>query len=160
MGWSEKTLLCYGCFTSCKLNWREVKKKVTQSCQTLCNPLGYRVHGIIQARILEWAAFHFSRGSSQPRDWTQVSHIAGGFFTTESQGKPLYKLRKGDNESISSLHDADVIPAWLLNMSNIRLNFLHNIGNTNQNSNIKFSILGKIQKIIHVLFAYVFILCR
>ena len=42
----------------------------------------YTVHGILQARILEWAAFPFSRGSSQPRDWTQVSHIAGRFFTS------------------------------------------------------------------------------
>ena len=40
------------------------------------------VHGILQARILEWVAFHFSRGSSQPRDRTQVSHIAGRFFTS------------------------------------------------------------------------------
>ena len=39
-------------------------------------------HGILQARILEWVAFHFSRGSSQPRDPTQVSRIAGGFFTS------------------------------------------------------------------------------
>ena len=38
------------------------------------------VYGILQARILEWVAFPFSRGSSQPRDWTQVSHIAGRFF--------------------------------------------------------------------------------
>ena len=38
------------------------------------------VHGILQARILEWVAFHFSRGSSQPRDQTQVSRIAGRFF--------------------------------------------------------------------------------
>ena len=42
----------------------------------------YTDHGILQARILEWVAFLFSRGSSQPRDWTQVSHIAGRFFTT------------------------------------------------------------------------------
>ena len=40
------------------------------------------VHGILQARILEWGAFPFARGSSQPRDQTQVSHIAGGFFTS------------------------------------------------------------------------------
>ena len=39
------------------------------------------VHGILQARILEWVAFPFFRGSSEPRDWTQVSRIAGGFFT-------------------------------------------------------------------------------
>ena len=54
--------------------------EVAQSCLTLCNPLDYTVHGILQARILEWVAFPFFRGSSQPRDQTQVSHIAGGFF--------------------------------------------------------------------------------
>ena len=41
-----------------------------------------RPHGILQARILEWVAFPFSRGSSQPKDQTQVSRIAGGFFTS------------------------------------------------------------------------------
>ena len=44
--------------------------------------MDYPVHGILQARILEWVAFTFSRGSSQCRDQTQVSHIAGGFFTS------------------------------------------------------------------------------
>ena len=59
-----------------------VKVKVVQLCPTLCNPVDYTVHGILQARILEWVAFPFSRGSSQPRDQTQVSHITGGFFTS------------------------------------------------------------------------------
>ena len=59
----------------------EVKVKVAQLCPTLCDPTDYTVRGILQARILEWVAFPFSRGSSQPRDQTQVSHIAGGFFT-------------------------------------------------------------------------------
>ena len=59
---------------------------VTQSCPTLCNPMDYSpqgsaVHGILQARILEWVAMPSSRGSSQPTDWTQVSCIAGRFFT-------------------------------------------------------------------------------
>ena len=49
---------------------------------TLCDQIDYTVHGILQARILEWVAFPFSRGSSQPRDHTQVSSIAGGFFTS------------------------------------------------------------------------------
>ena len=66
-----------------------VKVKVTQSCPTLCDPMDYTVHGILQARILEWVAFPFSRGSSQPRDRTQVSCTASGFFiswaTTEAQ---------------------------------------------------------------------------
>ena len=46
----------------------EVKVKVTQSCLTLCDPMGYTVRGILQARILEWGAFPFSRGSSQPKE--------------------------------------------------------------------------------------------
>ena len=56
--------------------------KVTQSCPTLCDPMQYRVHGILQARILEWVATLFSKESSQPRDQTQVSHIAVRFFTS------------------------------------------------------------------------------
>ena len=56
--------------------------KVAQLCLTLCNSVDYTAHGILQARILEWGAFPFSRGSSQLRDQTQVSHIAGGFFTS------------------------------------------------------------------------------
>ena len=60
----------------------KVKMKVVQSCLTLCNPMDYTAHGILQARILEWVAFPFSRGSSQPRDQTQVSHIAVVFFTS------------------------------------------------------------------------------
>ena len=61
--------------------WK-VRVKVAQSCPTLCYPMDYTVHGILQARILEWVAFPFTRRSSQPRDRTQVSHIAGGFFTS------------------------------------------------------------------------------
>ena len=59
-------------------------KWVTQSCPTLCDSMDYTVHGVFQARILEWIDpfYPFSRGSSQPRDWTQVSRIAGGFFTS------------------------------------------------------------------------------
>ena len=60
----------------------ESKVKAAQSCPTLGNPMDYTVHGILQARILEWVAFPFSRGLSQPMNWTQVSCIAGGFFTS------------------------------------------------------------------------------
>ena len=56
--------------------------KVTQSCPTLCDPVDSAVHGILQARILEWVAFCFFGASSQPRDQTQVSHVAGRFFTS------------------------------------------------------------------------------
>ena len=52
---------------------------VAQSCPTLCNPMDDTVCEILQARILEWVTFLFSKGSSQPRNWTQVSCIAGRF---------------------------------------------------------------------------------
>ena len=54
--------------------------KVAQACPTLCNSMDYPVHGILQARILQWVAFPFSRETSQLRDQTQVSCIVGGFF--------------------------------------------------------------------------------
>ena len=54
--------------------------KVAQLCLTPYNPMDYTVHGILQARILEWVAFLFSKGSSQPKDQIQVSPIAGEFF--------------------------------------------------------------------------------
>ena len=62
--------------------------KFAQWCPTLCNPMDYTVHGILQARTLEWVAFPFSRGSSQPRDKTQVPHITGRSLPAEPQGKP------------------------------------------------------------------------
>ena len=54
--------------------------KVAQFCLTLCDLMDYRVHGTLHVRILEWVAFPFSKGSSQPRDRTQVSCIAGRRF--------------------------------------------------------------------------------
>ena len=73
----------------------EVKNKseVTQSCLTLCNrmecsPPGCSVNGVLQARILEWVAISFSRGSSQPRGRTQVPHIADS-LPSEPPGKSM-----------------------------------------------------------------------
>ena len=63
---------------SSQSEWSESLSVVPDSFQSH----GQDSHGILQARILDWVAFHFSRGSSQPRDWTQVSHIAGRFFTS------------------------------------------------------------------------------
>ena len=60
----------------------QMKVKVTQSCLTLCDPMDYIVHGILQTRILEWIANPFSREPSQPKDQTQTSCIAGGLFTS------------------------------------------------------------------------------
>ena len=58
------------------------KVKVSQSSPTLCDSMDYTVHVTLQAKILKWIAFLFSRGSSQPTDRTQISHIAGRFFTS------------------------------------------------------------------------------
>ena len=72
------------------LKWSEVKWSeviVSQSCLTLCDPMDL-VHGILQARIPEWVAFPFSRGSSQPRNRTQASHIAGRFLTSRATREP------------------------------------------------------------------------
>ena len=58
------------------------------------SPLGSSIHGILQARIMEWVAIPFSRGSSQPRDQTQVSHMAGRFFIIWATREALqYKIK-------------------------------------------------------------------
>ena len=67
---------------------------VTKSCLTLWDPMDYSlpsfsVHGIFQAGILEWVAISFSRGSSQPRDRTRVSHVVGRYLLSEPQGKSI-----------------------------------------------------------------------
>ena len=66
--------------------WLAVKwSEIAQSCPTLCDPMdcspsGSSIHGILQARILEWVAIAFSRGSFRPRDRAQVCRIAGRHF--------------------------------------------------------------------------------
>ena len=78
--------------------WKErVKVKAAQLCPTLCDSMDYSllgssVQGISQAIILEWVVISFSRGSSQPRDWTQVSGIASGFFTSWATREALIWL--------------------------------------------------------------------
>ena len=72
-------------FTVLRVAFMFYESEVTQSCPTLCDPLdcslpGFSVHGILQARKLEWVTISFSRGSSWPRDWTQVSRITGRRF--------------------------------------------------------------------------------
>ena len=61
--------------------------KVAQSYPTLCDPMDYTVHGILQARILEWVAFSF-RGSSKPRDRTQVSQLQADSLPASHKGSP------------------------------------------------------------------------
>ena len=79
------------------------ENEVAQSCLTLCNPVncslpGSSILGILQARILEWVAISFSRGSSRPRDQTQISCIAGRLFTlwrAETKGRNDSSLKPG-----------------------------------------------------------------
>jgi len=78
-----------------QLSHKESRVKVAQSCLTLCNPMdcslpGSSVYEILQARILEWVVVPFSGRSSQTRNQTQVSHIAGGFFTIWAIREALY----------------------------------------------------------------------
>ena len=92
--------------------------------------MDYIVHGIFQARIMEWVAYPFSRGFSQPRDQTQVSHIAGGFSTSgttrEAQeywsGQPIPSPGDHPNSGIklrSPALQADSLPAELPGKSTI-----------------------------------------
>ena len=69
--------------------------EVTQSCPTLCDPMdcslpGSSLHGILQARVLEWVAISFSRGSSQLRDQTGVSRIPGRLFNLWATREEVY----------------------------------------------------------------------
>ena len=86
-----RQILCQLRYRGAQASHLKVKVQVTQSCLTLCDPVDFTgrgiqswntVHGILQAKILEWVAFPFFRGYSQPRDQTQVSSIAGRFFTS------------------------------------------------------------------------------
>ena len=86
----------------------------------LCDPMDYTVHGILQARILEWGAFPLSRRSSQPRGCTQVSHIAGGFFTSwatrEASTKIIYQYCVWKN--VSHLGTSLAVPGLSLLVAN------------------------------------------
>ena len=89
---------------------------VAQSCVTLCDPMDYSppgpsVHGILQARVLKWAATPFSRGSPCIASYMCAHGIepvspalAGGFFTTEAPGKPLFLININNNQTSLSIY--------------------------------------------------------
>ena len=88
-------------FTFAEANYYYYFFEVAQSCLTLCNPMDCSppdssIHGIFQARVLEWVAIFFSRTSSRPRAWTLVSRIVGRRFTVWTTRAPLkdYVLQK------------------------------------------------------------------
>ena len=97
--------------------------KLLQSCSTLCRPVdcsppGSSVHGILQARILEWVAMPSSRGSFLPRDQTCGSCIASGFFTAETSGKPtqnrISSLEIKNSITCQQLYKQKI--RWLVNL--------------------------------------------
>ena len=105
MGHQGSPLTFYTCYLSVVLiftifparrsslwGWK-VKMKVTQLCRTLCNPMYYTLLRILQARILEWVSFPFSKGSSQPRGWTQSPTLQVDFFPSwATKNKPRINL--------------------------------------------------------------------
>ena len=105
-----KHLAC-GCTTETQHEtlWaqRKERREAAQSCPTLCDPVDYSLpgsslHGILQARVLEWVAIAFSRGSSRPRDQTRVSRIPGSRFnlwaTREAQSGHRW-VRNGNSNA-------------------------------------------------------------
>ena len=71
--------------------------KVTQSCPIVCDSMDYTVRGILRARVLELVAIPFSSASSKSRDQTQVSHIAGRFFTSWTTKEAQHLLKSIPN---------------------------------------------------------------
>ena len=86
------------------------ESEVTQSCLTLCDPMGCSlpgssVYGIFQERVLEWVAISFSRGSSKPRDWTRISRTTDRHFT-------VLATREAHSGYLSSIPGSGEIP-WI-----------------------------------------------
>ena len=108
-------------YISFPLNWPVlVRAKSLQSCPTLCYPMGSSppgcsVHGVLQARILEWVAMPSSRGFSRPRDGTQLSSfvLVVRFFNTSTNGKAL------SAGLICSINFGSLLPAFLLTPLNV-----------------------------------------
>ena len=95
----------------------ESESEVAQSCPTLCDPVdcslpGFSIHGILQARILEWVTISFSRGSSRPGDRTWVSHIVGRHFNlwATRETKFRLKLKKVGKTTRPFRYDLNQIP--------------------------------------------------
>ena len=102
-----------------------MKVKITQFCLTLCNPMDYTVHRSLQARILECVVFPFSMGSSQSRNWTRVSCIAGDSLPTELSGKPLYPVCREYTYYIKSTCFLFLVSFRFLYIAEIAVSLLH-----------------------------------
>ena len=127
--------------------------KVAQSCLTLCDPMDDTVHGILQARILEWVVIPYSRGSSQPRDWTQVSRIAG---KTYFLGK--YKFYQSVWSLFSvCLCEEKFLKYWMPENIFIMLSYMNDSLARNYILNSKF-LFFKYSMLLHYLLASVLLL--
>ena len=110
--------------------------KVIQSYPTLCNLMDYTVHGILQARILDWVAFPFSRGSSQPRGQTQVSRIAGGWilYQLSHKGSPrilewvAYTFSSGSSKPRNQTEVSCIAGGFFTNWATREAQFCQNLG--------------------------------
>ena len=103
----------YGCI-GCP---NESESEVAQSCLTLCDPVdcsppGSSLHGIFQAKVLEWLAISFSRGSSRPRDQTRVSRIPGRCFNFWATREALYAPITG----LIFLFEHELVGVWFLGL--------------------------------------------
>ena len=120
----------------------ESESEVAQSCPTLCDPVDYSppcssVHGILQARILEWVAISFSRGSSRHRDWTQVSCIAGRHFT-------LWATREAHKVTFKFIQ-------WIIKYSrNLKL-----LSNIVFEAHLRHRFIDVLQTLSHISYQYV-----
>ena len=92
----------------------KVKVKVTELYLTLCDPMDYTVHGVLQVRILEWVSIPFSMGFSQPRDRIQVSHLQVDSLPAEPPGKPK-------NTGVGSLS----LLQWIFQTQELNRGLLH-----------------------------------
>ena len=106
-------------------------------------PTGYTAHGILQARILEWVAFPFSRESSQPRDRTQVSCIEGGFFTTALPAEPPGKIIIKKPVNLKFLN---YFLFWKIKNIAFIFNYSSFIAVLNLNANIFSNIMSRAEK--------------
>jgi len=106
-----------------------VKVKVAQLCPALCDPMDYTVHGILQARILEWVAFPFSRRSSQPLGLNPgLPHCRQILYQLSHSGSPMIKLdsilKSRDITLLTKVHIVKVFPSshvWMLELDQRRL---------------------------------------
>ena len=134
--------------------------KVAQSCPTLCNPMDYTVHGILQARILEWVAFPFSRASSQPRNEPRSPAFWADSLPAEPPGEPknpgvgnltlLQRIFPTQESNGSPALQADSLPTELSAKPSFDFTFLSLLKHKLVATSVTFEIIqGTLPTILH-----------